>query len=91
MSPFAYSVLARALAQMGHPSFVVRLPFDLGARQCLISTVLGSGFLFACYRVSCNVHAARVAMRFKRVSCVVVIVVVVVVQLLYGVRILNTS
>ncbi|CAM9173446.1 unnamed protein product [Hapterophycus canaliculatus] len=29
VSPFAYSILARSLAQRGYPSFVVRLPFDL--------------------------------------------------------------
>eukprot|EP00752_Nemacystus_decipiens_P016500 g14749.t2 len=29
VSPFAYSILARSLAQRGYPSFVVRLPFNL--------------------------------------------------------------
>lgn len=31
VSPFAYSILARSLAQRGYPCFVVRLPFNLGA------------------------------------------------------------
>ena len=30
VSPFAYSILARTLAQRGYPCFVLRLPFDLG-------------------------------------------------------------
>ncbi|CAM9661813.1 unnamed protein product [Laminaria digitata] len=29
VSPFAYSILARTLAQRGYPCFVLRLPFDL--------------------------------------------------------------
>lgn len=29
VSPFAYSILARSLAQRGYPTFVVRLPFNL--------------------------------------------------------------
>lgn len=33
ISPFAYSIMARSLAQRGYPSFVVRLPFDLGAKS----------------------------------------------------------
>lgn len=30
VSPFAYSILARTVAQRGYPCFVLRLPFDLG-------------------------------------------------------------
>lgn len=36
VSPFAYSILARSLAQRGYPSFVVRLPFNLGIRDVFV-------------------------------------------------------
>lgn len=62
VSPFAYSILARSLAQRGYPSFILRLPFDLGMIVSFASTLI----VCSPQVVSCSLTPPR--RRFFRTS-----------------------